>query len=228
MRPCTPLCLAAKTDAIDVADLLCAAGAAVDPLEEHGWPLEYSPLAVAAEHGQFAMVRFLVAKGAKLDAYRGNPLYSALASGHYDIAAFLIEAGANFDAKPCGGWNRPGESRPPFAFVCELIETGRDKAQAQALALLMIERGLDANAGANDRRFGLKDFPIYAAIASGDPQVVSALIAAGADVSTQAGVGRQPFQRLMNDGEVHELTTPLELATACGCPEIVALISDAL
>jgi ankyrin repeat protein len=231
----TALCLAARADAVDVAELLCEAGAVVDPVDREGRPLEHGPLANAAEHGCLVMVRFLIARGAKLDlgldGHQFNPLNCALARRHYRVAALLIEAGANFDAKPrrtlCRSWEaRP---RPPFAFACELIQSGRDRAQALALATLMVERGLDANASSGPVWLGPENRPIYAAIASGEPHLVGAVIAAGADVrGWVGGDDLRSFQswKLEFDGAIY--MTPLDFATALGCPEIIAMVSSAL
>jgi ankyrin repeat protein len=223
-----------------VAELLCGAGAAVDPVDGKGQPLEYGPLAVAAEHGSCAMVRLLVGKRAKLDigldgpsldplrlvlgGPQCNPLECALKNRHYDAATFLIGAGANFNKAPPTGF-----SMTPFARMCELIEIGRDREQASALADLMIERGLDPDGSIRDCFFAPGTRPIYAAIASGEPRLVSALIAAGANVR---GWVDGDEKRLLDewkldfDGEVY--TTPLDFATARGCSEIIAIISDAL
>jgi hypothetical protein len=189
----TALCVASRADAVDVAELLCETGAAVDPGHATGRPLEKGPLAIAAEHGSFAMLRFLVRKGAKLDVgldvpgeTRFNPLHCALSCGHYrsdyDVATFLIEAGANFNAQPAQNSQLWLREVPPFGFACELIETGRDKAQGLALAALMFQHGFDPSANAKHYTFGPPLRPIYAAIASGEPQLVSSVIAAGADV----------------------------------------------
>jgi hypothetical protein len=96
----------------------------------------------------------------------------------------------------------------------------------------MIERGLDANAVCDGdilARFGPGNRPLYAAIASGEPQLVSAVIAGGADVR---GWVRGDDLRSCDswkvefDGEAY--TTPLDFATALSCPEIIAMVSDAL
>jgi ankyrin repeat protein len=236
----TALCIAARADAVDVAELLCSAGAAVDPVDIKGQPLEHGPLAVAAEHGSIAMVRFLVGKGAKLDVGfacspfdelfhpldepPSNPLACALSNRHYDAATLLIGAGANFNEAP------PTDlSMAPFARVCELIGMGRDREQALALADLMIERGLDPDGHANVCFFVPGTRPIYAAIASGEPRLVSALIAAGANVRGWVDGDERCYLtewRLSFDGEVY--TTPFDFASAQGCPEIIAMISDAL
>jgi ankyrin repeat protein len=132
------------------------------------------------------MVRFLVSEGAELDGGLNedcfNPLNCALRSGHYDIAAFLFEAGANVNAEPSYSRDSPTWAWTPFGFACELIETGGAKAQGLALAALMIERGLDANTCTSEFWHGPAKRPIYAAIASWVPQLVSAVIAAGANV----------------------------------------------
>jgi ankyrin repeat protein len=227
----TALCVAARADSVDVTELLIEAGAAVDPVDVKGESLLWGPLAIAAENGSFAMVRFLVSEGAKLDIGLDecccNPLNRALDRGHYDIAAFLIEAGANFNSSP---WiSQESSAQPAFAFVCELIETGRAKAQGLMLAALMFKRGLDANARSNARLRGPAKRPIYAAIASGEAQLVSAVIAAGADVRGWVDGDDERSRRkweLEFDGGIY--MTPLDFAIARGSPEIIAMISNAL
>jgi ankyrin repeat protein len=181
------------------------------------------------------MVRFLVSKGAKVDIglseHCFNPLKCALPSGHYDIAAFLIEAGANFNAEPRHRRRMCYENPvwPPFAFACELIEMGYAKTQGLALAALIVERGLDANAVGSNFWFRPETRPIYAAIASGEPQLVSAVIAAGANVRGWVdGDDEHSFLEwaLTFDGEIY--MTPLDFANARGSPEIIAMISNAL
>jgi ankyrin repeat protein len=227
----TAMWVAARVDAVDIAELLLEAGATVNPAEVEGRLLGWAPLTIAADSGSFAMVRFLMSKGARLDIGlndgRFSPLNCALKGGHYDIAAFLIEAGANFNAVPTFSLELP--ARRPFPFACELIDTGRAKAQGLVLATLMVERGIDANACGNDVRLGPGKRPIYAAIASGEPQLVSAVIAAGANVrgwvdGDDEGSHRQ--WKLEFDGEI--FVTPLDFAIARGYPGVIALVSDAL
>jgi hypothetical protein len=92
-----------------------------------------------------------------------------------------------------------------------------------ALPLLMLERGLDANGRVNHWRWVPAHHPIYAAIASGEPQLVSEVISAGGDVRGDVVV---PACAGRGDGAV--CRPPLDLAKALGCPEIIALISRAL
>jgi ankyrin repeat protein len=224
------LCVAARADAVDVAELLLKAGAAIDA-RNTGWPLKWVPLTIAVENGSFAMVRFLVSKGAKVDIGLNedcfNPLDCALKNAHHDIAAFLIEAGANFNAEPSFSWQSP--TRPPFAVACELVETGRAKAQGLVLAALMVEHGIDPNACSGGFWLRPAIRPIYAAIASGEPQLVSAVIAAGANVRGWVDgddKGSHGEWELRFDGESY--TTPLDFAIARGSPEMIAMISNAL
>jgi hypothetical protein len=49
-------------------------------------------------------------------------------------------------------------------------------------AALMVERGLDANGCSDKSGFGPAKRPIYAAFASREPQLVYAVVAAGANV----------------------------------------------
>jgi hypothetical protein len=109
------MCLAALADAVDVAELI------VDPVDRDGRPLEHGPLAIAAERGSLAMVRFLGARGAKLDigldGHQLNRLNCALARSHYRVATFLINACANFDAKLRRTLRRSWEARPRLPFA---------------------------------------------------------------------------------------------------------------
>jgi hypothetical protein len=106
---------------------------------------------------------------------------------------------------------------------------GPDREQALLLADLMIERGLYADGLIRNGWFASGPRLIYAAIASGEPRLVSALIAAGANVRGWVdGDEKRSVDewKLDFDGEVY--TTPLDFATARGYPEIIAIISDAL
>jgi hypothetical protein len=97
------------------------------------------------------------------------------------------------------------------------------------LAALMVEHGLDTNPWSNQSRFGPQNRPIYAAIASGEPQLVSAVIAAGANVRGWVDGGDWLSRReweLHFDGESY--MTPLDFANARGSPEIIAMVSNAL
>jgi ankyrin repeat protein len=77
--------------------LLVAAGAAVE-----NEAYNYSPLAYAAYQGRQQTVRFLLERGARVDAdvengmtYVNTPLMMATMMGHTECAVMLLDAGAN-------------------------------------------------------------------------------------------------------------------------------------
>jgi hypothetical protein len=134
------------------------------------------------------------------------------------LAAFLFEAGATFNATS-------GGTRLPSARVCELIETEPNKAKALALAALMVQGGLDPNAGSVR---GLwvhpEDRPIYPAFATGEPRLVASVFAAGADVRgwVDGDDGRWDGAWTVEfHGKV--CFTPTALAVARGCPCVAFL-----
>jgi ankyrin repeat protein len=85
--------------------LLVGAGA---ELENH--PHHYTPLAYAAYQGNERVVRFLVERGARVNAdarnggtYINTPLMMAAIQGHERVVRFLLQAGADADVRVHGG-----------------------------------------------------------------------------------------------------------------------------
>jgi hypothetical protein len=85
--------------------LLVGSGADLENL-----PYHYTPLAYAAYQGNDRVVRFLIERGAKVDAdardggtYVNTPLMMAAIQGHEAIARWLLRAGANADVRVYGG-----------------------------------------------------------------------------------------------------------------------------
>jgi ankyrin repeat protein len=59
------------------------------------------PIHTAAIHGQLGSARFLVARGANVNAAcldNVRPLHYAAGQGHLEMAAFLLDQGAEIDA----------------------------------------------------------------------------------------------------------------------------------
>jgi hypothetical protein len=93
----------------------------------------------------------------------------------------------------------------------------------------MVERGLDANTCSGEFLLGPAKRPIYAAIASGEPQLVSAVISAGADVRGWVdGDDDDSLYEWKLDFDGESYMTPLDFAIARGSPEIIAMVSNAL
>jgi hypothetical protein len=85
--------------------LLVAAGAEIENDPHH-----YTPLSYAAYQGNNATVRFLIERGARVDAdaengatYINTPLMMAAIQGHHRIALQLLRAGANAAIRVRGG-----------------------------------------------------------------------------------------------------------------------------
>jgi uncharacterized protein len=69
----------------------------------------FTPLHLAAFFGQLEAARFLLARGAEVDAagsgwMTGTALHSAASARHPEVVAELLEAGADPDARQSGGW----------------------------------------------------------------------------------------------------------------------------
>ena len=74
-----------------MVEVLVRAGVPLAPRSGHRAPLE-----VAVSMGDSALVRYLVAEGAPVDAgSRRTPLLTALKNGHHGIAAYLLDHGAS-------------------------------------------------------------------------------------------------------------------------------------
>jgi hypothetical protein len=85
--------------------LLVSSGAQLDNL-----PYHYTPLAYAAYRGNDRVVRYLIERGAKVNAdaadggtYVNTPLMMAAIQGHEAIARLLLRAGADADIRVYGG-----------------------------------------------------------------------------------------------------------------------------
>jgi ankyrin repeat protein len=97
--------------AADAGDLvrvqaLLVAGADID---ERPWSNQLlpTPLYVAAENGHTTMVRYLVERGANIEATcfgEEKPLHIAVEKNHIDVVRILTEHGANKEAADNGGW----------------------------------------------------------------------------------------------------------------------------
>ncbi|CAL1143986.1 unnamed protein product [Cladocopium goreaui] len=97
----TALLSASLQGHLEVAKLLCTAGAAVDPEGDGA-----SPMLAAAMQGRLEMVKFLAEARAAIDRPTANdttPLHVASLQGHLDVVTYLCESGAMCDRTTPGG-----------------------------------------------------------------------------------------------------------------------------
>lgn len=94
-----------------------------------------TPIAVAVQHGQLAVVQLLLKKGVDMEAKFGrfeiNALAQALRCRRFDIARLLVERGASFSSRNIAGWSPffylwAAEVNPPASHYVDLLRTRPD------------------------------------------------------------------------------------------------------
>lgn len=227
----TPLLLAAQLGHDAIAEALLGAGADPSSGATDGTTPLY--LAVQGRHG--SMVDRLVAAGADVNGADNDglaPLMKAASNDDVDILTSLIAASANVDATTADG-----------STAVWVAASGRHTA--------LLRKLIDAGAGVDIAMSGLT--PLYTAILGGDdfdPEVVSTLLAAGADVNIVEpdsgctplamaawkrlptavamllAAGADPNIPTAKDGG-YLGGTPLFLAAQRGCPQSTQQLIDA-
>ena len=108
----SPLLLCAEGGNEALVELLVSVGADINMSPSGDLATEHilagqTPLYGAAKKGHFNICKFLIEKGAIIDAETmtgATPLYTAVEEGHFDIVKLLIENKANINKCPSGDW----------------------------------------------------------------------------------------------------------------------------
>jgi 7,8-dihydropterin-6-yl-methyl-4-(beta-D-ribofuranosyl)aminobenzene 5'-phosphate synthase len=136
----------------------------------------FTPLLLASIHGQTAIARFLIEKGANIhagDNENSTPLHNAAASGHPNIVSLLIDKGARINQ--CDG---NGMTALHFA-----ASYGRP-----GCAKLLIEKGANVNAREINGRT-----PLFFNARQGNKEIFELLLDKGALVDVYNNFNRSPL-----------------------------------
>lgn len=134
-----------------------------------------TPLHLACHGGHIEMVKYLMAKGANIEAKFANgstALYWAIPEGHIDVVKLLLAAGADIQAKQNDGTS--------------LLHIAAALGQTE-IAELLIEEGLNPNTKQSEG-----STPLIYAVSRGHSKIVELLLDKGADVNVQDNAGYSP------------------------------------
>ena len=176
----TPLHLAARQNAPDVARLLMDHGADVNERDKAGDEDDWTPLHYGASYNAPKVVRLLLARGADINAKdKGGwtPLHIAAGKNGVGVARLLIDRGAEVNAR-----NKDGYTPLHDAAAKNATEAAR----------LLIDRGAGVDAKAKTDMT-----PLHIAAGHDAHEVVQLLIDRGADVWARSDQGAAPMHYAM-------------------------------
>ncbi len=157
---------AAFIGALEQARSLILSGADVNARDRHS----RTPLYLAAREGYPEIAALLIAQGADLNTaaeHRGEtPLHMAIRQGHVEVAKLLIAAGADVNQK------NDSQETP--------LQVAASEGCAGVIEYL-VAKGADVNTGSNDRWSS----PVARAMDRNHPEIVKALVAAGAEMTVR-------------------------------------------
>ena len=144
-----------------------------------------TPLHRAAAHSRDPnIVQALLARGADLNARDNNdktPLHVAAESGPVEVFRALLNAGADIEARALGSWG---------VTVMHLAASNKDPAMVEAVAKLLVAAGVDPMGPSS--MHGTSPMHVAAGY-HGNPAVLEALIAAGANIEVRDDSGETPL-----------------------------------
>jgi ankyrin repeat protein len=198
-RGYTALTAASENGHTEVVKLLLDKGAHLDVVEKDN----NTALIIALKESHYDIVKLLVEKGADVNAKDNvgfTPLMIASKGTHTDIVKLLVEKGANVNAKNNGGY-----TALMYTWKIEIVKLLLDKGArindadkhgrtfffyvagtrgSNDLIKLLLEKGVDVNAKANDDKTALIN-----ASYQGNAEIVKLLLENGANVNDKDVVG---------------------------------------
>jgi ankyrin repeat protein len=220
---CTALHKAAEHGHLNPANVLIEHGADVNARDSFG----SSVLEAAAWTGQLQMVRFLLIRGADIQAK--NLIAHAAESTNVDLMRFLLDRGAQINGGQCRG-------QP--ALVWAILDRNH------AALSLLLERGADPN----EVGYGWAMAPLHSAVQQVDIVAARLLLAHGADVNlldTRGHVplhlavdgkdaGREELVRLLLErgadvfAKAEYAALPIDYARDWGTKEVADMVEEAM
>eukprot|EP00741_Cyanophora_paradoxa_P019905 tig00021178_g19210.t1 len=184
----------------------------------------------AAEGGDPAVIRYLLSRGADLEARDGEgmtPLLKAAACGHGPAVEALADAGADVAARETGPYGAPLPEGRAARGVPDLAPA----LSHPGVLRLLGARGIPYDLAAQESVFVRGAFPIVRqklmrtplghAAKRGDAEAVRALLAAGADPNVPATLIQWSMRR---EESQHPSSTPLHDAASDGFSDVVRLL----
>eukprot|EP00438_Fugacium_kawagutii_P003176 Skav208867 [mRNA] locus=scaffold6901:86170:86978:+ [translate_table: standard] len=196
---CTALHFAASEDHVEVAELLLAAGAPLDPQNDSG----RTPLYNAAERNRIGVAKVLVAAGASpsvKNQWNFTPLRVAEVKGHSEILRMLEVAEADIAA---AAKYIDSES---FPSICQAAHAGDVPAVRRFVTDPAAVKRCDVGTVAGENMFGYT--PLRFAAGNNHMGVARVLLAAGASPHGKDKSGK----------------TPLDMAREKGYAEMIGLL----
>ena len=222
----TPLMTAARVGHAGVVRRLLRAGA--DPTAAEAVRGQTALMwAVAENHTQVAAVLLEIGGGATTRSANGfTPLLFAAQQGNVDVARLLLAAGASVEESAPEGIGGDTNARVLFkeGTDASALMVAIDSGQA-AMARFLVERGADPNHDGAGRT------PLHSAVQHELPELVAALLAAGADPNARL-VKPLPLvsRRIQQDNGLTPTTagaTPFHLAASFGDVESMRILVEA-